>query len=121
MPATKNRAICQQSPGLPPGASWWGVTTSPTASRRQVDRAAGAEGLIGGQHDPQAVDRVIGHMMSMECTPQSTIGRNLAVTTGDAGVSSCHFGDLSRTGAVAVFGAIMFTAGSRSTTIELST
>ena len=60
------------------------------------------------QRDPQAVDRVIRHMMSMECTPQSTIGQNLAVTTGDAGVSTCHFGDLSQTGAATVFDATTF-------------
>ena len=49
-------------PGLPPGAFCWGillgVTISPTASRRELDRAAGAKGFVGGQHDPQAVDRI---------------------------------------------------------------
>ncbi len=44
-----------------------GCTPRPTVARREVDRASGAERLIGSQHDPQAVDRV-GH-----------VGREIAV------------------------------------------
>jgi len=35
-----------------------GVTISPTASRRELNRAAGAKGFVGGQHDAEAVDRI---------------------------------------------------------------